>query len=309
MLSHEKIGLQLKHGKKIMAENEKKSKGKILVADDSEDIRMLLALRLRKADYEVILASDGMQALEKVDENPDLRLIILDVMMPVMNGVQVMKFLLDKVDKKIAANGEANSDEAPKEANEAAPKEGEQQESSTQPSENISLKICFCTAKTDPKQINLAIQAGAHDYITKPIDESILLQKINRLMGQDNSQMFAVMPCDLEITIREYLKEKPSKMVELSEVHSKLETSFFIPDGTEITLESHKLTDLFKVPVLMKGSVIFSEKLGPEVHGIEVSFQGLTEEDRTEIRSITTTKRELKDVDDEEDGEEESSET
>ena len=52
-----------------MAEDDKKSKGKILVVDDSEDIRMLLSLKLRKADYEVILASDGMQALEKVDEH------------------------------------------------------------------------------------------------------------------------------------------------------------------------------------------------------------------------------------------------
>ena len=50
----------------------------------------------------------------------------------------------------------------------------------------------------------------------------------------------------------------------------------------------------------MKGSVIFSEKLGPDLHAIEVSFQGLTEDDRTEIRSITTTKRELKDVEEEE---------
>ena len=139
-------------------------------------------------------------------------------------------------------------------------KEGEENEED-EPSPNISLKICFCTAKTDPKQINLAIQAGAHDYITKPIDESILLQKIDRLMGQDNAQMFAVMPCDLQITIAEFAKEKPSKMIELSEVHSKLEAPFFIPDGTEITLDSHKLNSLFKVPVNMKGSVIFLKSL------------------------------------------------
>ena len=279
-----------------MAEDDKKSKGKILVVDDSEDIRMLLALKLRKADYEVVLASDGMQALEKVDEHPDLKLIILDVMMPVMNGVQVMKFLLDKIEKKIAADNAKEEGGEQKEVEEA---------DSEGPSPNISLKICFCTAKTDPKQINLAIQAGAHDYITKPIDESILLQKINRLMGQDNAQMFAVMPCDLEITIAEFAKEKPSKMVELSEVHSKLEAPFFIPDGTEITLDSHKLNSLFKAPVNMKGSVIFSEKLGPELHAIEVSFQGLTEDDRTEIRSITTTKRELKDFEEDEEGDQE----
>ena len=82
-----------------MAEEEKKTKGKILVVDDSEDIRMLLNLKLKKAGYEVVLANDGMQALEKVDENQDLQLIILDVMMPVMNGVQVMKYLLDKIEK------------------------------------------------------------------------------------------------------------------------------------------------------------------------------------------------------------------
>ena len=279
-----------------MAEGDKKSKGKILVVDDSEDIRMLLALKLRKAEYEVVLASDGMQALEKVDEHPDLKLIILDVMMPVMNGVQVMKFLLDKIEKKIAA------DNAKEEGGEQ--KEGEE-DANEGPTPNLSLKICFCTAKTDPKQINLAIQAGAHDYITKPIDESILLQKINRLMGQDNAQMFAVMPCDLEITIAEFAKEKPSKMIELSEVHSKLEAPFFIPDGTEITLDSNKLNSLFKVPVNMKGSVIFSEKLGPDLHAIEVSFQGLTEDDRTEIRSITTTKRELKDMEEDEEGDQE----
>ncbi|MEC8624230.1 MAG: response regulator [Bdellovibrionota bacterium] len=280
-----------------MAEDEKKSKGKILVVDDSEDIRMLLSLKLRKAEYEVVLASDGMQALEMVDQHPDLKLIILDVMMPVMNGVQVMKFLLDKIEKKIAASEEGGNGEEKKGSEGSEEDEG--------PSPNIALKICFCTAKTDPKQINLAIQAGAHDYITKPIDESILLQKIDRLMGQDNAQMFAVMPCDLQITIAEFAKEKPSKMIELSEVHSKLEASFFIPDGTEITLDSHKLNSLFKVPVTMKGSVIFSEKLGPDLHAVEVSFQGLTEDDRTEIRSITTTKRELKDVEEDEDGDQE----
>ena len=62
---------------------------------------------------------------------------------------------------------------------------------------------------------------------------------------------------------------------------------------------------MFKVPVTMKGSVIFSEKLGPDLHAVEVSFQGLTEDDRTEIRSITTTKRELKDVEEDEDGDQE----
>ena len=97
-------------------------------------------------------------------------------------------------------------------------------------------------------------------------------------------------------------------MIELSEVHAKIETGFFIPDGSEITIDSHKLNELFKVAVNLKGAVILSEKLGPDLYGIELTFQGLTEDDRTEIRSVTTTKRELKDLDEEEEGEGEGEE-
>ena len=83
----------------------KNQKGKILVVDDSEDIRMLVLLSLEKLSMKSCWPVMGCR-LEMVDEHPDLKLIILDVMMPVMNGVQVMKFLLDKIEKKIAASEE-----------------------------------------------------------------------------------------------------------------------------------------------------------------------------------------------------------
>ena len=79
----------------------RKSQRKILVVDDSEDIRMFP--KLRKAEYEVVFAVMGC-SLAMVDEHPDLKLIILDVKMPVMNGVQVMKFL-DKIEKKCCKRG------------------------------------------------------------------------------------------------------------------------------------------------------------------------------------------------------------
>ena len=79
--------------------DESKSKGKILIVDDSADIRLLLILKLKKAGYEVLAASNGMEALEMVGENKDIKLIILDVMMPVMNGIQTMKLLLNRIEK------------------------------------------------------------------------------------------------------------------------------------------------------------------------------------------------------------------
>ena len=78
---------------------EKSKKGKILVVDDSADIRLLLILKLKKAGYEVLAASNGMEALEAIGDNKDIKLIVLDVMMPVMNGIQTMKLLLNRIEK------------------------------------------------------------------------------------------------------------------------------------------------------------------------------------------------------------------
>ncbi|MEE2742923.1 MAG: response regulator [Bdellovibrionota bacterium] len=275
--------------------DESKSKGKILIVDDSADIRLLLILKLKKAGYEVLAASNGMEALEMVGENKDIKLIILDVMMPVMNGIQTMKLLLNRIEKN-----QTNKDE------EQTEEEGEEPVSTEVPeAENLPLlKVVFCTAKQDPRQIELALQAGADDYITKPIDETIMVQKINRLMGQNENQMFAILRTQLEITIEEYPKEKPALMSEISEVSCKFECGYHIPDASVVTIHSPKLEGYFKRPVLLKGAVVFQEKKGPDLFETDIFFKGLTEDDRKELRSVTTTKRELKEEEEEEEGEE-----
>ena len=65
---------------------------KVLIADDEPDIRELLQYNLSAAGFEVILAKDGDEALDKAKKNkPDL--ILLDVMMPKKSGVEVCKIL------------------------------------------------------------------------------------------------------------------------------------------------------------------------------------------------------------------------
>ena len=65
---------------------------KILVVDDESDIRELLTDELMDADYDVIEAENGVEALNRVyNDNPDL--VLLDLMMPVLDGVQVWKTL------------------------------------------------------------------------------------------------------------------------------------------------------------------------------------------------------------------------
>ncbi len=63
------------------------NKQKILVVDDAKEIRELLRIILSEAGYEVVLAADGLEALEKFDES--IQLVLLDVMMPFCDGIDV----------------------------------------------------------------------------------------------------------------------------------------------------------------------------------------------------------------------------
>ena len=65
--------------------------GKILVVDDEARMRKLVSDFLTKSGYEVLEAADGEKALDLFYENKDIALVILDVMMPKLDGWQVLK--------------------------------------------------------------------------------------------------------------------------------------------------------------------------------------------------------------------------
>jgi len=72
---------------------------KLLVVDDEKDIVEILKSRLIKEGYEVVVAFDGQEALAKVrDENPDI--ILLDLMLPKLNGFEVLKEIREKYKDK-----------------------------------------------------------------------------------------------------------------------------------------------------------------------------------------------------------------
>ena len=67
---------------------------KILVVDDEERMRKLLQDFLKMKDYEVLLAADGEEAIDIFFRKKDIALVILDVMMPKMDGWEVLKLSL-----------------------------------------------------------------------------------------------------------------------------------------------------------------------------------------------------------------------
>ncbi|MEJ7609693.1 MAG: response regulator transcription factor [Ferruginibacter sp.] len=116
---------------------------KILIADDEPDILEILSFNLSEEGYTVITAKNGNEAVEKaMQSKPDL--IMLDVMMPGKNGLEVCNLLR------------------------ARP-------------EFADTLIIFLTAMSDENSEIKGLETGADDYITKPISPKVLLSKVNAL--------------------------------------------------------------------------------------------------------------------------------
>ena len=120
------------------------NKGRILLVDDEEDILEFLSYNLRKEGYKIKTASNGKSALKILEKfNPDL--IILDVMMPEMDGIEVCENI---------RKNEKNDD----------------------------VLILFLTARSEDYSELAGFSAGADDYITKPIKPRLLVSRVNAIL-------------------------------------------------------------------------------------------------------------------------------
>jgi len=119
-------------------------KATILLVDDEPDILEILEYNLKNAGYKIYTAENGAEAIEKSkSKKPDL--IIMDVMMPVMDGIEAVSKIRENVgmDKTI---------------------------------------ITFLTARGEDYSMLAGYDAGADDYITKPIKPKVLVSKVNALL-------------------------------------------------------------------------------------------------------------------------------
>lgn len=120
---------------------------KILVVDDEPNILKVLNSRLKASGYEVVVASDGMQATMKAHkEKPDL--IIMDIKMPGGDGLSVYKNLQLSDDTGM-------------------------------------IPLIFITAYPNEEYRKQAMEMGADDFITKPFDEKKLMEKIKKALGEE----------------------------------------------------------------------------------------------------------------------------
>jgi len=121
----------------------------ILIIDDEEEIRELLEYNLKKEGFEVSTAENGVLGLKKLEENA-VDLILLDVMMPELDGIEVCH----QVRKQPAYD---------------------------------HIIICFLTARSEDYSQIAGLDAGGDDYISKPIKPRVLISRINALLRRNEN--------------------------------------------------------------------------------------------------------------------------
>ncbi len=120
------------------------TKKRILVVDDEEDILELVRFNLQKAGYVVLCATSGEKAVELArKEQPDL--LVLDLMLPGMDGLDVAKFLKNNTETK-------------------------------------DIPIIMLTARGEEADVVTGLELGADDYMTKPFSPRILLARVKAVI-------------------------------------------------------------------------------------------------------------------------------
>jgi two-component system alkaline phosphatase synthesis response regulator PhoP len=147
---------------------------KVLVVDDEQDILELIRHSLAKEGFEVHVAANGAQAIEQARKvKPEI--IIMDVMMPVMDGMEACRQLKDNPDTK-------------------------------------NIPVIFLTARSEEFAELAGFEAGADDYIAKPVRNRVLLSRVKSILRRGNAIQnqepekydFATIQIDRERFVVEY---------------------------------------------------------------------------------------------------------
>ncbi len=191
----------------------------ILLVDDEQDILEIVGYNLEQEGYKIITASDGKEAIAKAKKALP-QLIIMDVMMPEMDGMEACENI-----RKIP--------------------------------ELSNVIITFLTARSEDYSQVAGFDAGADDYITKPIKPKLLVSKVKALLRRLKNE------------------EKSTETLTVAGIEINREEYKIIKDGKEIVLP-RKEFELFYLLASKPGKVFKREEILDKVWGNEVIVGGRT---------------------------------
>lgn len=175
---------------------------RILIAEDERDLNNILTERLRKEHYSVDACFDGQEALDYLD-GAEYDALILDIMMPVLDGLTVLK--------KIRARGNATP-------------------------------VLLLTAKDSIEDRVKGLDAGANDYLVKPFAFEELLARVRVLLRKNaNIKTNVLKVGDLSLNLDTHLVKRGGKEIELSSKEFNLLSYMMLNSG--IVLSREKLEE------------------------------------------------------------------
>ncbi len=175
---------------------------KVLILEDEVNIRSFVVINLRRAGYDAVEAGTGQEALNKLRENPDICVAILDVMLPDIDGFEVCR--------RIRAT-------------------------------NKQIGIIMLTARTQEMDKITGLMTGADDYVTKPFSPAELTARIDALyrrMGGDShgdSELLSQGP--FVMNTRNHTLEKAGNRVRLTQVEYAILKLFMQNPGRALSRE------------------------------------------------------------------------
>ena len=176
---------------------------KILVLEDEANIRSFVVINLRRSGFEPIEAENGEMALEKLRQNPDICLALLDVMLPDIDGFEVCR--------RIRATGS-------------------------------KMGIIMLTAKSQEIDKVTGLMTGADDYVTKPFSPAELTARVDALIrrlgiDEDEKHSVEVVSGPFVLNVRNRTLEKNGQRLKLTQIEYLLMKLFMENPGKAMSRE------------------------------------------------------------------------
>ena len=175
---------------------------KVMVLEDESSIRSFIVINLRRAGYEVIEAETGEEALEKLQQNHDIRVALLDIMLPGIDGFEVCR--------RIRAT-------------------------------NAQIGIIMLTARSQEMDKVTGLMTGADDYVTKPFSPAELTARVDALMrrsgGASEESSGEISQPPFLLNTRNRTLEKNGQRIKLTQVEYSIMRMFMENAGKALSRE------------------------------------------------------------------------
>ena len=175
---------------------------KILVLEDEASIRSFVVINLRRAGYDPIEAGTGAEAFERIKENPDIKVALLDIMLPDTDGFEVCRTLR---------------------------------------AADPHMGIIMLTARTQEMDKVTGLMTGADDYVTKPFSPAELTARVDalyrRIGGADTADSSEIVQGPFKLNTRNRTLEKNGQRIKLTQVEYSIMKMFMDNPGKALSRE------------------------------------------------------------------------